>query len=168
MRPLAILLVAAAVSAGWMKSKSRPNPNPQKESTSNPASEATFVQRINNTHAFVSDYDEEMRDILHRIRKKATGKETLSQEAALLQVERIRKKTGNTFFDPVVKAERFVDVNKQQRVKDQEKINQKLQEPINADNLKERLSTVLNQNSWMVQTPDMMPNADIDIQAVYI
>ena len=88
-------------------------PNAEKTALPDAENNPSFVKRINSTHAYVCDMDDEMKDILHRIRKKATGEniqciiavrslkycmylvyvgiESLSQEAALIQVERIRK-----------------------------------------------------------------------------
>eukprot|EP00954_Amorphochlora_amoebiformis_P021297 1345484-Amorphochlora_amoeboformis.AAC.3 len=135
---LLLLLLATPACAGWMK-KSKPRPSPKAqvppkivEAGSVKLGDKTVVKRINSTHAYVSEIDEEMRDILHRIRKKATGMETLSQEAALMQVERIRKRTGNTFFDPFVKAEAIEGANAAQAIQQQKKSSHKSKPEMNS------------------------------------
>mmetsp|Transcript_3286 Transcript_3286/g.4394 ORF Transcript_3286/g.4394 Transcript_3286/m.4394 type:complete len:189 (-) Transcript_3286:301-867(-) len=167
MRGIFFVTVALiGVFGGWTKKPRnqqakaiRPMPNAQMgtPSESSGTNRKNFVRRINNTHAFITDMDEEMKDIFHRIRKKATGMETLTQEAALLQVERIRKQTGNTFFEPIVKAEPFAGANSQQAVKTQEKSSRKTSHTLNADNIKQKITSLMNnKNAWVIETPDMM------------
>mmetsp|Transcript_7696 Transcript_7696/g.10550 ORF Transcript_7696/g.10550 Transcript_7696/m.10550 type:complete len:189 (+) Transcript_7696:247-813(+) len=161
-----VTLTLVGVWGGWTKKPRkqqtnaiRPAPNTQRGATSESAgaNQKNFVRRINNTHAFVTDMDEEMKDIFHRIRKKATGMETLTQEAALLQVERIRKQTGNSFFEPIVKAEPYAGANSQQAVKTQEKSIRKASHTLNADNIKQKIASLMNnKNAWVIETPDMM------------
>ena len=128
------------------------------------------MKRINSTHAWTSELDDELKDIFHRIRKKATGMSSLSQEAALLQVERIRKKTNNKYFAPIVKAEAYAEANREQFALEREKAGKKLNHALDQDAVRQKVTTIVNANkAWVVESPDMpLEQVRDSMKTVYI
>mmetsp|Transcript_23663 Transcript_23663/g.41917 ORF Transcript_23663/g.41917 Transcript_23663/m.41917 type:complete len:172 (-) Transcript_23663:98-613(-) len=165
---LVLLALAPPISGGWIKKKgtARPNPNAERRNEPSPQ-EPTFVKRINNTHAYVTEMDEEMRDILHRIRKKATGMESLSQEAALMQVERIRKQISGTTIEPIIRAETYAGANAQQDASELDKSLYKATHKLDTNEMADKVASVFNSKAWVVETPDMLEVSEPSIQNIY-